>query len=108
MATVAEKYVGDDVRNFLDDHGLTTSDISTWVCHPGGPKVIEAIENTLDLPPKAMDRTRKSLRDNGNLSSVSVLDVLRASMADPPAPGSFGLMIAMGPAFCSELVLLGW
>jgi alkylresorcinol/alkylpyrone synthase len=108
VATVAEKYVGDDVRNFLDDHGLTTSDISTWVCHPGGPKVIEAIENTLDLPPKAMDRTRTSLRDNGNLSSVSVLDVLRAHMADPPAPGSFGLMIAMGPAFCSELVLLGW
>ena len=108
VATVAEKYVGDDVRNFLKDHGLSTSDISTWVCHPGGPKVIEAIENTLDLPPKAMDQTRKSLRENGNLSSVSVLDVLRANMADPPAPGSFGLMIAMGPAFCSELVLLGW
>ncbi len=108
VATVAEKYVGDDVRNFLGDHGLTTSDISTWVCHPGGPKVIEAIENTLDLPPSAMDHTRNSLRDNGNLSSVSVLDVLRANMADPPAPGSFGLMIAMGPAFCSELVLLGW
>jgi alkylresorcinol/alkylpyrone synthase len=108
VATVAEKYVGDDVRNFLNDHGLSTTDISTWVCHPGGPKVIEAIENTLDLPPKAMDHTRNSLRDNGNLSSVSVLDVLRANMADPPAPGSFGLMIAMGPAFCSELVLLGW
>jgi alkylresorcinol/alkylpyrone synthase len=108
VATVAEKYVGDDVRNFLGDHGLRPSDISTWVCHPGGPKVIEAIENTLDLPPNAMDHTRKSLRDNGNLSSVSVLDVLRANLADPPAPGSFGLMIAMGPGFCSELVLLGW
>jgi alkylresorcinol/alkylpyrone synthase len=108
VATVAEKYVGDDVRNFLSEHGLTPHDISTWVCHPGGPKVIEAIENTLDLPSNAMDHTRKSLRDNGNLSSVSVLDVLRANMAEPPAPGSFGLMIAMGPAFCSELVLLGW
>jgi alkylresorcinol/alkylpyrone synthase len=108
VATVAEKYVGDDVRNFLSDHGLTTTDISTWVCHPGGPKVIEAIENTLDLPVDAMALTRNSLRDNGNLSSVSVLDVLRANLADPPAPGSFGLMIAMGPAFCSELVLLRW
>jgi len=108
VATVAEKYVGDDVRNFLSDHDLTTTDISTWVCHPGGPKVIEAIENTLDLPVDAMALTRKSLRDNGNLSSVSVLDVLRANLADPPAPGSFGLMIAMGPAFCSELVLLRW
>ena len=108
VTTVAEKYVGDDVRDFLGDHGLRASDISTWVCHPGGPKVIEAIENTLDLPPNAMDHTRESLRDNGNLSSVSVLDVLRANMADPPAPRSYGLMIAMGPAFCSELVLLGW
>ncbi len=108
VATVAEKYLGDDVRNFLSDHNLTPADISTWVCHPGGPKVIDAVENTLDLPANALEHTRNSLRDNGNLSSVSVLDVLRANMADPPPRGSFGLMIAMGPAFCSELVLLGW
>jgi alkylresorcinol/alkylpyrone synthase len=108
VATVAEKYLGEDVRYFLSDHGLTPADISTWVCHPGGPKVIEAVENTLDLPADALDHTRQSLRDNANLSSVSVLDVLRANMADPPPPGSFGLMIAMGPGFCSELVLLGW
>jgi alkylresorcinol/alkylpyrone synthase len=108
VATVAEKYVGEDVRNFLSDHGLSKTDIATWVCHPGGPKVIEAIENTLDLPVDALARTRNSLRDNGNMSSVSVLDVLRANLADPPPPGSFGLMIAMGPAFCSELVLLAW
>lgn len=108
VATIAEKYLGEDVRNFLADYGLTTADVATWVCHPGGPKVIEAVENGLDLPVDALDHTRNSLRDNGNLSSVSVLDVLRATMADPPPPGSLGLMIAMGPAFCSELVLLGW
>jgi alkylresorcinol/alkylpyrone synthase len=108
VATVAEKYVGDDVRNFLSDHGLTPDDIATWVCHPGGPKVIEAIENTLDLPVDAMDHTRNSLRENANLSSVSVLDVLSRNLVAPPPPGSYGLMIAMGPAFCSELVLLGW
>jgi alkylresorcinol/alkylpyrone synthase len=108
VANVAEKYLGEDVRNFLDDHGLTPADISTWVCHPGGPKVIEAVEHTLDLPADALDYTRNSLRNNGNLSSVSVLDVLRANIADPPPAGSFGLMMAMGPGFCSELVLLGW
>lgn len=106
VATVAEKYLGEDVRNFLADYGLTTADVSTWVCHPGGPKVIEAVENVLELPADALDRTRKSLQENGNLSSVSVLDVLRATLADPPPPGSIGLMIAMGPGFCSELVLL--
>jgi alkylresorcinol/alkylpyrone synthase len=108
VTTVAEKYLGEDVRNFLADYGLTAQDISTWVCHPGGPKVIDAIENVLDLPTEALAYTRESLRNNGNLSSVSVLDVLRANMADPPPPGTFGLMVAMGPGFCSELVLLGW
>nr|WP_245846941.1 type III polyketide synthase [Mycobacterium szulgai] len=108
VATVTEKYLGGDVRRFLADHGLTPKDVTTWVCHPGGPRVIEAVENVLDLPSNALDHTRNSLRTNGNLSSVSVLDVLRANMTDPPAPGSIGLMVAMGPAFCSELVLLKW
>ena len=108
VATVTEKYLGEDVRGFLADHGLTPQDVSTWVCHPGGPRVIEAVEHVLDLPETALDHTRNSLRNNGNLSSVSVLDVLRANMADPPPAGSIGLMIAMGPAFCSELVLLAW
>lgn len=108
VATVAEKYLGEDVRFFLADHGLTTDDVSTWVCHPGGPKVIEAVENVLDLDADALSRTRESLRTNGNLSSVSVLDVLRATMDDAPAAGAPGMMIAMGPGFCSELVLLGW
>ncbi len=108
VATVTEKYLGEDVRRFLADHGLTPEDVRTWVCHPGGPRVIEAVENVLDLPGSALDHTRNSLRNNGNLSSVSVLDVLRANMADPPPAGSIGLMIAMGPAFCSELVLLAW
>ena len=108
VATVTEKYLGEDVRGFLGDHGLTPQDVTTWVCHPGGPRVIEAVENVLDLPESALDHTRNSLRNNGNLSSVSVLDVLRANMADPPPAGSIGLMIAMGPAFCCELVLLAW
>ncbi|WP_078058489.1 type III polyketide synthase [Mycolicibacter icosiumassiliensis] len=108
VATVVEKYLAEDVRNFLADCGMSVDDLSTYVCHPGGPKVIEAVQDALDLPANALDRTRTSLRENGNLSSVSVLDVLRATMADPPRPGSFGLMVAMGPGFCSELVLLGW
>jgi alkylresorcinol/alkylpyrone synthase len=108
VPTIAEKYLGEDVRLFLAEFGLSTTDIGTWVCHPGGPKVIEAVENVLDLPEVALDRTRESLRDNGNMSSVSVLAVLRANLAEPPTPGSLGMMIAMGPGFCSELVLLCW
>jgi len=108
ISTVVEKYLGDDVRKFLADHGLSTGDVSTWLLHAAGPKVIDAFEDALELPPDALARTRKSLRDNGNLSSVSVLDILHATMADPPSPGSIGLMVAMGPGFSAELVLLTW
>jgi len=108
IATIVEKYLGDDVRKFLAEHGLSTADISTWVLHAAGPKVIDTFESVLELPSDALDRTRKSLRDNGNLSSVSVLDILRDNISDPPSPGSIGLMVAMGPGFSSELVLLGW
>ena len=41
------QYLGDDVRGFLADHGLTVADVAGWVSHPGGPKVIEAIESAL-------------------------------------------------------------
>jgi len=108
VPTIAEKYLGEDVRLFLEEFGLTPADIGTWICHPGGPKVIEAVENILELPDTALDKTRESLRDNGNLSSVSVLDVLRANLAAPARGGTTGMMIAMGPGFCSELVLLDW
>lgn len=108
VATIVENYLGDDVREFLADHGLNPRDVTTWICHPGGPRVIEAVEDALGLPARTFDHTRKSLRDNTNLSSVSVLDALRTTMADPPSPGSLGLMIAMGPASCTEVVLLAW
>ena len=108
IATVVEKYLGDDIRNFLADFRLTTADISRWLLHAAGPKVIDAVENVLDVPTDAFDATRKSLHNNGNLSSVSVLDILSDTMADPPPPGSLGLMIAMGPGFSAEFVLLNW
>ncbi|MEB3071513.1 type III polyketide synthase [[Mycobacterium] vasticus] len=108
IATVVEKYLGDDVRDFLADHALVTDDIATWIVHAAGPKVIDAVEGVLDLPPDALERTRNSLRDHGNLSSVSVLDILHDTETHPPKPGSLGLMIAMGPGFSAELVLLSW
>jgi alkylresorcinol/alkylpyrone synthase len=105
---VVEKYLGDDVTNFLAAHGLKIDDIGTWVSHPGGPKVIEAITATLGLPDDALELTWRSLAEVGNLSSASVLHVLRDTIAKRPAAGTPGLMMAMGPGFCSELVLLRW
>lgn len=107
VPAIVERYVGDDVDSFLADHGLTRQDIGWWVCHPGGPKVIEALQATLGLERAAVQVTWDSLDRIGNLSSASVLHVLEDTLRDrPPAPGSHGILMAMGPGFCSELVLL--
>ncbi|WP_395659409.1 type III polyketide synthase [Nocardioides sp.] len=107
VPTVVSHYIRDDVDGFLADHGLLRSDIEWWVCHPGGPKVIEALEGALDVPREAVQLTWDSLARIGNLSSASVLHVLQDTLRDrPPRPGSWGVVMAMGPGFCSELVLV--
>jgi alkylresorcinol/alkylpyrone synthase len=108
VADVVERYLPDDVTNFLATHGLTIADVPTWVSHPGGPKVIESIVGSLGLPDDALELTWRSLSEVGNLSSASVLHVLRDTIAKRPDAGSPGLMMAMGPGFCSELVMLRW
>jgi alkylresorcinol/alkylpyrone synthase len=108
LPTLIERYLADDVTKFLASHGLTTDDISAWVSHPGGPKVIDAISKSLKLPPEALELTWRSLGEIANLSSASVLHILRDAIAKPPSSGSPGLMVAMGPGFGAELVLLCW
>jgi alkylresorcinol/alkylpyrone synthase len=107
VPSLVQRYLRADVDAFLADHGLTRDDIGWWVCHPGGPKVIEALEEALEVPRDAVSLTWESLAAVGNLSSVSVLHVLEQTLAQrPPEPGSHGMLLAMGPGFCSELVLL--
>ena len=98
-----------DVDDFLADHGLSRNRIARWISHPGGPKVLEAMASALELEDDALEPARRSLREVGNLSSTSVLLVLEDVMRDnPPAAGSYGMILAMGPGFCSELVLVRW
>lgn len=106
---VAEKHLGNDVDSFLADEGLTRDDIASWVCHPGGPRVLTAFEEALGLSKDDLALTWKSLARDGNMSSASVLWVLHDTIAERrPSPGDKGLMLAMGPGFCSEVVLLEW
>ena len=98
-----------DVDAFLAKYELSRDDIGTWVIHTGGPKVLEAIQDSLELGHKALARSWDCLKRVGNLSSASVLLVLEDVMAnDPPAPGALGVLLAMGPGFCSEMILLQW
>lgn len=106
---VVREHVPPAVDAFLAEHELTRADIGTWVSHPGGPKVLAALQDGLGLPPEALAPSREVLAHVGNLSSASVLylldDYRRRRL---PAPGTYGLLLAMGPAFCAELVLLRW
>ena len=106
---MAREHLAADVDRFLADHGLGRGDVASWVCHPGGPKVLEAIQEALGLDDDALALTWRSLREVGNLSSTSVLLVLKETLErHRPLPGSHGMLMAMGPGFCSELVLLKW
>jgi alkylresorcinol/alkylpyrone synthase len=105
---MVRKHLRRDVDAFLADHGLMRGDIAVWVSHPGGPRVLEAMQEALELPGGALAGAWRTLREVGNLSSTSVLLVLGEALASPPPAGSWGLMSAMGPGFCSELVLLRW
>jgi alkylresorcinol/alkylpyrone synthase len=106
---IVYKHVGGDVDAFLAAHSLERSRIKHFIAHTGGPKVLQAFAEALALPPTALQRSWDSLARTGNLSSASVLFVLAETLeAREGQPGDFGLLMAMGPGFCSELVLLQW
>lgn len=98
-----------DVDEFLGERGLTRADIGNWVLHTGGPKILQATAESLGLTNGELDVSWECLRRMGNLSSASVLVVLEEVMKNRrPEPGTLGILAAMGPGFCSELLLLEW
>jgi len=106
---VARKHLGQDVDALLAEHGYTRAEVGSWVLHTGGPKVLEATADALGLHNGELAASWECLRRMGNLSSASVLCVLEEVMLHRrPAPGTLGVLAAMGPGFCSEVVLLRW
>jgi alkylresorcinol/alkylpyrone synthase len=104
---LVREHAGPDVDRFLADHGLARSDVRHWIAHTGGPKVLAALEASLELPREALRRSWSSLARVGNLSSASVLCVLGDLLEDGEArPGDVGVVLAMGPGFGAELALL--
>ena len=102
-------HLGRDIDQFLSDHQLSRDDIGAWIMHTGGPKVLEATEESLNLPQGALQASWECLAKVGNLSSASVLLVLEDFMGRRrPESGTLSILAAMGPGFCSELVLLEW
>jgi alkylresorcinol/alkylpyrone synthase len=98
-----------DVDSFLSEHGIRRADVGSWVIHPGGPKILEAVETSLGLREMELEASWEALSNWGNLSSGSVLKVLEEVIARyRPQPGTSGIIAAMGPGFCAELLLVRW
>lgn len=101
--------LGAVVRDFLGRNGLALGDIERFVCHPGGPKVIDAYETIFGAGFPGAAAARRSLAEYGNMSAVSVLFVLERMLADCRAAGEpwgRALLTALGPGFTAGFVVL--
>lgn len=108
IPSIITKWLGPFVHKFLSEHELTQDDLTHFIAHPGGKKVLEAYEDTLGFNRTKTTISREILRENGNMSSPTILYVLQRFMENKPTSGDYGLMAALGPGFCGELLLLKW
>ncbi|MGZ3926724.1 MAG: 3-oxoacyl-[acyl-carrier-protein] synthase III C-terminal domain-containing protein, partial [Mucilaginibacter sp.] len=99
------EHVREDIDRFLTGQGLALTDIKNFIFHPGGKKVLDAYTDALGVEGDFLQKTRSVMNNYGNMSSVTVLYVLEKFMNEGFEDG-YGLMMAMGPGFSSEMVLL--
>jgi|SRR6185312_8724864 len=105
IPTLITKNIYNDVSSFLEKHGLQLSDISNFIFHPGGKKVLSAYAEALPVKGDFLKNTREIMAKNGNMSSPTVLYVLEKFISEGFENG-YGLMLAMGPGFSSEMALI--
>jgi alkylresorcinol/alkylpyrone synthase len=104
LPDVVEAHLCGAVDTFLAEAGLRLSDVDAIAAHPGGPRIVDAIERALDLPPDALDTSRSVFAGSGNASSAGIFFVLEEMQRS----GSSGqvLAIALGPGLSIELALM--
>ena len=103
--TIADHFP-DIIHPFLKQFDLQIEDIEHLIFHPGGRKIIQTVDELFGKLGKNIDATRGVLRDYGNMSSATVLFVLRQIMQDQPKTGEYGLMLSFGPGFTAQRLLL--
>lgn len=105
LPSVIEQQLGDWLRGWLAEQGVPAESINSWAVHPGGPKIIEAVESAMQLDATQTNNSREVLANHGNMSSATllfILDRLRKQNATGPC-----VMIGFGPGIVTEVVLLG-
>ncbi len=91
---------------FLADRGLSLRDVDRFICHPGGAKVIDALETAYELEPGTLVDARDVLRDYGNMSAATVMFVLERSLNGQAKSWRRALVSALGPGFTAGFTLL--
>jgi predicted naringenin-chalcone synthase len=101
--TLAE-YLPKEVDRFLSDNELSAGDVDHWLVHPGGPQILDSVEQSLNLPKDALESSRNVLRQYGNMSSPTILFIMR-ELFGRKCDGMC-VAIAFGPGLTIEIALL--
>lgn len=112
LAVVFSRSIPDLVRTrmrsvteeFLASEGLGLRDIDSFICHPGGAKVLDSLEVAFDLPPGGLEQSRAVLRDYGNMSAATVMFVLERTLKDRTPKRH--LVTSLGPGFSAGFLVL--
>ncbi|MFC0559016.1 type III polyketide synthase [Halalkalibacter alkalisediminis] len=105
---IIKEWLEPNVREFLDQNNMTLEQLSSFIAHPGGKKVLDAYVQALHIDESMINVSKEILRKHGNMSSPTVLYVLEQIMLEEHEENEYGLMAALGPGFSSELVLVNW
>ncbi|WP_407268649.1 type III polyketide synthase [Radiobacillus sp. PE A8.2] len=105
---LVETFWKQHVFDFLKEQQLTVDDLPFIVAHPGGKKVLEAFERVLNVTSNVFYHSYETLKNHGNMSSPTVLYVLKAWMSEQRKQGDKSMLASLGPGFSSELVSLEW
>jgi alkylresorcinol/alkylpyrone synthase len=106
IPNIVKNKVSVEIKKFLNDKNLQTSDIKHFLLHPGGTKIIEEFESSLSLNGDSTRHTKKVLQDYGNMSSPTVIYVINEFLTSGEySKGDLGLISSLGPGFSSEVLL---
>jgi alkylresorcinol/alkylpyrone synthase len=108
IPTIVDQWLHPTLQQFLIDVSVDLKQIKHIVAHPGGIKVLQAYQSALGLSGEMITDAYQVLKNYGNMSSVTVLYVMQRFLKKKIDAGDLGLMMALGPGFSSEMVLLKW
>jgi alkylresorcinol/alkylpyrone synthase len=108
IPTLVANQIRPEVEAMLSEVGIALGDLDRFIAHPGGMKVLQAYQEALNLRKEMLDHSRDVLREHGNMSSCTVFFVLARELQESHNPGEYGLIMALGPGFSCEQVMVQW